>query len=50
MTLDKYAKPEIERRFRLDGVPMLWEDTHVITETGHEQLTLETPELREIPF
>jgi Xaa-Pro dipeptidase len=39
-----------EPGFRLEGVPMLWEDTHVITESGHEQLTLETPELREIPF
>jgi Xaa-Pro aminopeptidase len=39
-----------EPGFRLDGVPMLWEDTHVVTETGHEQLTLETSELREIPF
>jgi hypothetical protein len=39
-----------EPGFRLEGVPMLWEDTHVITETGHEQLTLETSELREIPF
>ena len=28
----------------------LWEDTHVVTEDGHEQLTLETDELREIPF
>ena len=39
-----------EPGFRLDGVPMLWEDTHVVTETGHVQLTLETSELREIPF
>lgn len=39
-----------EPGFRLDGVPMLWEDTHVVTETGHEQLTLESAELREIPF
>jgi Xaa-Pro dipeptidase len=39
-----------EPGFRLDGVPMLWEDTHVVTETGHVQLTLESPELREIPF
>jgi Xaa-Pro aminopeptidase len=39
-----------EPGFRLDGVPMLWEDTHVVTETGHEQLTLETSELHEIPF
>jgi Xaa-Pro aminopeptidase len=39
-----------EPGFRLDGVPMLWEDTHVVTETGHEQITLETSELHEIPF
>ena len=31
-------------------VSLLWEDVHVITEDGHEQLTLETDELREIPF
>jgi Xaa-Pro dipeptidase len=39
-----------EPGFRLDGVSVLWEDTHVVTETGHEQLTLETSELHEIPF
>src|SRR5262245_5106859 len=39
-----------EPGFRLDGVPMLWEDTHVVTATGHEQLTLEPSDLREIPF
>jgi Xaa-Pro dipeptidase len=39
-----------EPGFRLDGVPMLWEDTHVVTATGHLQLTLETSELQEIPF
>jgi len=39
-----------EPGFRLEGVPMLWEDTHVVTETGHEQITLEPAELREIPF
>ena len=32
------------------GVEYLWEDTHVVTADGHEQLTLETDELREIPF
>jgi Xaa-Pro aminopeptidase len=31
-------------------IHFLWEDTHVITEDGHEQLTLETDELREIAF
>ena len=35
---------------RLGPVQFLWEDVHVITEEGHEQLTLETDELREIPF
>jgi len=39
-----------EPGFRLDGVPMLWEDTHVITATGHTQLTLEPSDLREIAF
>ena len=29
---------------------MLWEDVHVITADGHDQLTQETVELREIPF
>ena len=29
---------------------LLWEDVHVITADGHEQLTSETVELREIPF
>ncbi len=32
------------------NIHFLWEDTHVITEDGHEQLTLETDELREIAF
>ena len=39
-----------EPGIRLDGVYCLWEDVHVITEGGHEQLTTETDELREIPF
>ena len=39
-----------EPGIRLDGVYCLWEDVHVITEDGHEQLTTETSELREIPF
>lgn len=29
---------------------LLWEDVHVVTADGSEQLTLETTELREIPF
>jgi Xaa-Pro aminopeptidase len=39
-----------EPGLRMGDVHFLWEDVHVITEDGHEQLTLETPELREIPF
>jgi hypothetical protein len=39
-----------ELGIRLDGLYCLWEDVHVITEDGHEQLTAETDELREIPF
>ena len=35
---------------RSGEVQFLWEDVHVITEDGHQQLTLETDELREIPF
>ena len=35
---------------RSGPVQFLWEDVHVITEDGHEQLTLETDELRELPF
>lgn len=33
---------------RSGDVQFLWEDVHLITSDGHEQLTLETPELREI--
>ena len=39
-----------EPGIRLGDVHFLWEDAHVITEDGHQQLTLETAELREIPF
>ena len=35
---------------RTSDVGFLWEDVHVVTEDGHEQLTLETDELREVPF
>ena len=35
---------------RSGDVQFLWEDVHMITEDGHEQFTLETSELREIPF
>jgi Xaa-Pro aminopeptidase len=34
---------------RIDDVQFLWEDVHVITATGSEQLTLETNELQERP-
>ena len=39
-----------EPRVRSGPLEFQWEDTHVVTEDGHEQLTLETDELREIPF
>ena len=39
-----------EPRVSSGPLEFLWEDTHVVTEDGHEQLTLETDELREIPF
>ena len=35
---------------RSGEVQFQWEDVHVLTEDGYEQLTLETDELREIPF
>ena len=39
-----------EPGIRSGGVQFQWEDIHVITENGHEQLTTETDELRELPF
>jgi Xaa-Pro aminopeptidase len=35
---------------RIGDVHFLWEDVHVITESGHEQLTLESPDLVAIPW
>ena len=35
---------------RFGDVHFLWEDVHVITEDGHEQLTREPTTLWEIPF
>ena len=35
---------------RADGAGFLWEDVHIITEEGAEQLTLESPELRELDW
>ena len=32
------------------SVQYLWENVHVITADGHEQLTLETNALRELPW
>ena len=32
------------------GLNLLWEDVHVITADGSEQLTLEPVDLVEIPF
>ena len=37
------TEPEVE-------IDMLWEDVHVITADGSDQLTLEPPDLHEIPF
>ena len=37
------TEPEVE-------LDMLWEDVHVITADGSDQLTLEPPDLHEIPF
>ena len=37
------TEPEVE-------INMLWEDVHVITSDGSDQLTSESTELREIPF
>ena len=37
------TEPEVE-------IDMLWEDVHVITRDGSDQLTLEPPDLHEIPF
>lgn len=39
-----------EPTVRSGDVQFQWEDVHVVTEDGHEQLTLETYELREILF
>lgn len=39
-----------EPGIRLGDLHFLWEDVHVITENGYEQLTNETEKLREIPF
>ena len=39
-----------EPGMRSGKVQFLWEDVHVITSDGHEQLTTETPDLREIEF
>ena len=48
MTLS--TEPGVSGGAARGDVEYLWEDTHVVTEDGHEQLTLETDELREIPF
>ena len=39
-----------EPKVRSGPLEFQWEDTHLVTEDGHELLTLETDELREIPF
>jgi Xaa-Pro aminopeptidase len=33
-----------------DGVSVLWEDVLVVTETGSSRITLETDDLREVPW
>jgi Xaa-Pro aminopeptidase len=48
MTLS--TEPGVSGGAARGNVEYLWEDTHVVTDDGHEQLTLETDELREIPF
>ena len=35
---------------RWGGVQYLWENVHVITQDGHQRLTLESDELRELPW
>ena len=48
MRIKPYSKPgtiiSTEPGVRADGVSFVWEDVHVVTETGSEKLTLETPE------
>ena len=39
-----------EPGLRLGDVQFEWEDVHVITENGYEQITQETSTLREIDF
>ena len=39
-----------EPGMRSGDVQFLWEDVHVITSNGHEQLTTEISDLREIEF
>ena len=33
-----------------DELHLLWEDTHVVTETGSDLITTESDELREVAF
>ncbi len=39
-----------EPGLRMGDVQFQWEDVHVVTDDGYEQLTLETSELRELDF
>jgi Xaa-Pro aminopeptidase len=43
------TEPGVSGGKQRGNVEYLWEDVHVVTEDGHEQLTLEIDELREIP-
>lgn len=49
-TLEPGTVISTEPGVRSGDVPFMWEDVHVITEDGHEQITQETTELREIDF
>jgi Xaa-Pro aminopeptidase len=43
-------EPGVRGSAERGAVECVWEDTYVVTAEGPEQLTLETEELREIPF
>ena len=44
------TEPGVSGGEQRGNVEYLWEDVQLVTEDGHEQLTLETDALREIPF
>lgn len=49
-TLEQGMVISTEPGVRSGDLHFLWEDIHVVTENGHELLTKEPDELREIPF